>query len=110
MLASLKAGRNDAGLAWARVQIRRECRERRAEQRGKVALDAVGKIQTFVPPRAALIVYRLGQEILNLQSGVRFPVGAPISEGERFGQTDVRQTRPSSRTPRQVRGVVVFIV
>jgi hypothetical protein len=25
----------------------------------------------------ALIVYRLGQEILNLQSGVRFPVGAP---------------------------------
>jgi hypothetical protein len=27
----------------------------------------------------ALIVYRLGQEILNLQSGVRFPVGAPIS-------------------------------
>ena len=27
----------------------------------------------------ALIVYRLGQEILNLQSGVRFPVGAPSS-------------------------------
>ena len=32
----------------------------------------------------ALIVYRLGQEILNLQSGVRFPVGAPsLSQSRR---------------------------
>jgi hypothetical protein len=29
----------------------------------------------------APIVYRLGQEILILQSGVRFPVGAPLSAG-----------------------------
>ena len=38
------------------------------------------KLGTLNLPLAALIVYRLGQEILNLQSGVRFPVGAPISD------------------------------
>ena len=30
------------------------------------------------PARSALIVYRLGQGILNPQSGVQLPVGAPI--------------------------------
>ena len=43
------------------------------------ALDAARETGTLLPPQTALIVYRLGQEILNLQSGVRFPVGAPIS-------------------------------
>ena len=44
----------------------------------KRTLDARVEIRTVIPPVAALIVYRLGQEILNLQSGVRFPVGAPL--------------------------------
>ena len=44
------------------------------------ALDAPCETVTLLPPIFALIVYRLGQEILNLQSGVRFPVGAPIYE------------------------------
>ena len=48
---------------------------------GAKQLDARAEIGTVVPPSAALIVYRLGQEILNLQSGVRFPVGAPIFLG-----------------------------
>lgn len=61
-----------------------------------VALDAAAKIQTFVPPSAALIVYRLGQEILNLQSGVRFPVGAPISEGVCGAHTDPTQKCPGN--------------
>ena len=43
----------------------------------KRALDARREIQTVFPPSDAPIVYRLGQEILILQSGVRFPVGAP---------------------------------
>jgi hypothetical protein len=42
-----------------------------------IALDAPRETVTLLPPIFALIVYRLGQEILNLQSGVRFPVGAP---------------------------------
>jgi hypothetical protein len=41
-----------------------------------IALDAVTETATLSSPIFALIVYRLGQEILNLQSGVRFPVGA----------------------------------
>ena len=41
-----------------------------------IALDAGTETATLSPPIFALIVYRLGQEILNLQSGVRFPVGA----------------------------------
>ena len=53
-----------------------------------------GKLGTVNLPLVALIVYRLGQEILNLQSGVRFPVGAPSSEETEIGQTDVRQIRP----------------
>ena len=44
----------------------------------KLALDACEEIQTVFPPSDAPIVYRLGQEILILQSGVRFPVGAPF--------------------------------
>ena len=40
-------------------------------------LDDFRQNPTVCPPPDALIVYRLGQEILNLQSGVRFPVGAP---------------------------------
>jgi hypothetical protein len=43
----------------------------------ELALDPRAEIATVSRPIAALIVYRLGQEILNLQSGVRFPVGAP---------------------------------
>ena len=43
-----------------------------------IALDARGETRTLLAPVFALIVYRLGQEILNLQSGVRFPVGAPV--------------------------------
>jgi hypothetical protein len=43
------------------------------------ALDPLEECATLTPPIFALIVYRLGQEILNLQSGVRFPVGAPSS-------------------------------
>ena len=49
------------------------------EKARKPALDARGEIPSVFPPLVALIVYRLGQEILILQSGVRFPVGAPIS-------------------------------
>ena len=45
------------------------------------ALDPPGETVTLLPPVFALIVYRLGQEILNLQSGVRFPVGAPLYLG-----------------------------
>ena len=45
----------------------------------KRALDACKEIPTVFPPSDAPIVYRLGQEILILQSGVRFPVGAPSS-------------------------------
>ena len=45
----------------------------------RIALDASGENRTLLTPIFALIVYRLGQEILNLQSGVRFPVGAPVS-------------------------------
>ena len=44
------------------------------------ALDAARETATLHGPQTALIVYRLGQEILNLQSGVRFPVGAPLYE------------------------------
>ncbi len=54
-------------------------RDENAECR-QTALDPVHGNETLSPPVFALIVYRLGQEILNLQSGVRFPVGAPISE------------------------------
>ena len=43
----------------------------------KLALDPTAGIESVSRSSAALIVYRLGQEILNLQSGVRFPVGAP---------------------------------
>lgn len=42
-------------------------------------LDAWNETATLSLPIFALIVYRLGQEILNLQSGVRFPVGALYS-------------------------------
>ncbi len=42
-------------------------------------LTPAGKAGPLAAGFFALIVYRLGQEILNLQSGVRFPVGAPIS-------------------------------
>lgn len=44
-----------------------------------MGLDGIGRksflLRFFV--KFAPIVYRLGQEILILQSGVRFPVGAP---------------------------------
>jgi hypothetical protein len=46
-----------------------------------IALDGFGESVTLPSPIFALIVYRLGQEILNLQSGVRFPVGAPFYIG-----------------------------
>ena len=60
-------------------------------------LDPPRETETLSPPIFALLVYRLGQEILNLQSGVRFPVGAPSSqvnakfgtEGTEAGQTKV---------------------
>ncbi len=42
-------------------------------------LTPAGKAGPLAAGFFALIVYRLGQEILNLQSGVRFPVGAPYS-------------------------------
>jgi hypothetical protein len=54
----------------------------------KRALDARKEIPTVFPPSDAPIVYRLGQEILILQSGVRFPVGAPISEKSPFQVTE----------------------
>ena len=44
----------------------------------ETALDARHETMTLGFPIFALIVYRLGQEILNLQSGFRFPVGAPL--------------------------------
>ena len=42
----------------------------------------------------ALIVYRLGQEILILQSGVRFPVRAPATEESVPAQTGRKQIFP----------------
>jgi hypothetical protein len=64
--------------AAVRSQIPEFCRVYSHAQTAN-ALDASPESATLLPPILALIVYRLGQEILNLQSGVRFPVGAPKS-------------------------------
>jgi hypothetical protein len=57
-------------------------------------LDACVESATLSPPIFALIVYRLGQEILNLQSGVRFPVGAPSSVLSLNPHTPLTQNPP----------------
>jgi hypothetical protein len=66
---------------------------------GKRALDARKEIPTVFPPSDAPIVYRLGQEILILQSGVRFPVGAPKvgpKQGTERGQISASQRSESA--------------
>lgn len=49
----------------------------RSSDSSQSRLDGFRETARLPFPIFALIVYRLGQEILNLQSGVRFPVGAP---------------------------------
>ena len=55
-------------------------RIRSAVRTANISLERLGRERTLPNPRSAHapIVYRLGQEILILQSGVRFPVGAPL--------------------------------
>jgi hypothetical protein len=64
---------------------------------GKRGLDAL--VYTAIvrlPFGFAPIVYRLGQEILILQSGVRFPVGAPSFGGFEQAKDQAAKSPPVS--------------
>jgi hypothetical protein len=71
--------------------------ERPPSQSGKEHLTRSAETRRSPLQFFALIVYRLGQEILNLQSGVRFPVGAPFKSppGADVGGEETRRRRVS---------------
>lgn len=94
-------GKHPAISMASRTVTAKPARPRRKPQNSRLTLTR--KSEPSSPPSDALIVYRLGQEILNLQSGVRFPVGAPFYEGSPKSHTD-----PTQKCPGNDPGLCVF--